>query len=64
MAANESRIILHTPNDWEDFEQEFLKKANSIKLFDYILDKEKLISKPLMPSLNMFKKSYQQSMVI
>jgi hypothetical protein len=64
MAANDLKVILWTPNDWEDFEQEFLRKANAMKLLDYILGKEELMSKPLMPNLDMFKKSRQQSVVI
>jgi hypothetical protein len=57
MAADNLKVILWTPNDWEDFEQEFLGKANAIKLLDYILGKEELMSKLLMPNLDMFKKS-------
>ena len=58
MATNDSKILLCTPNDWEDFEQEFLRKANSMKLLDYILGKKELMSKLLMPNLDIFKKSY------
>jgi hypothetical protein len=57
MVANDLKVILQTLNDWEDFEQEFLRKANAMKLLDYILGKEELMSKLLMPNLNMFKKS-------
>jgi hypothetical protein len=64
MAADDSKVILRTPNDWEDFEQEFLGKANAMKLLNYILGKEELMSKPLMPNLDMFKKSRQQLVVI
>lgn len=35
-----------------------------MKLLDYILGKEELMSKPLMPNLDMFKKSRQQSVVV
>jgi hypothetical protein len=57
MAADDSKVVLHTPNNWEDFEQEFLRKANAMKLLDYILGKEELMSKLLMPNLDIFKKS-------
>jgi hypothetical protein len=64
MATNNLKVILQTPNDWEDFEQEFLRKANTMKLLDYILGKEELMSKLLMLNLDMFKKSCQQSVVV
>jgi hypothetical protein len=64
MAAGESKVILQSLDDWEHFDWQFQQEAYLVKLLDYILGKEELTPKPIIPNIDNYKKGCQQSVVV
>jgi hypothetical protein len=56
MAAGELKVILQSPDNWEHFDQQFQQEAYLVRLLDYILGKEELTPKPIIPNIDNYKK--------
>lgn len=61
MASSDSKVILKTPDDWDSFEKHLHREAESLELLDYLFEKKELISEPIMPIMENYKKPRQAS---